>query len=65
MPSRKQLLYCEFLHVGIIRLRMLCGVAEGCADAHLLRMREAFADGFEEANHPLEHMRGRSWLLGI
>jgi hypothetical protein len=50
MPSRKQLLYCQFLQLGILRLRVLCGVAEGCSAPDLLGMREAFADGFEEAN---------------
>jgi hypothetical protein len=50
MPSRKQLLYCQFLQLGILRLRMLCGSAEGCSDAGLLGLREAFGDGFEEAN---------------
>jgi len=50
MPSRKQLLYCQFLQFGIIQLRVLCGVAEGCSEPRLLGMREAFGDGFEEAN---------------
>jgi hypothetical protein len=50
MASHKQLLYCEFLQFGILRLRVLCGIAEGCRDEDLLGMREAFGLGFEEAN---------------
>jgi hypothetical protein len=50
VPSRKQLLYCQFLQVGLIRLRMLCGVSEGCSGPALFSMQEAFGDGFEEAN---------------
>ncbi|HEU5115982.1 MAG TPA: hypothetical protein VFT74_04830 [Isosphaeraceae bacterium] len=50
MASRKQWLYCRFLEMGISRLRVLCGIAEGCSEAELLDMSESFRDRFDVAN---------------
>ena len=50
MVSRKQQILCEFLHGGLVSLRLTCGMGESLSWWSLLRHREIFRIGWEEAN---------------
>lgn len=50
MPSRKQVIYTRLLQWGILHLRMLCSRAAHVTAEEVLRLREAFEVGWEQAN---------------
>ena len=50
MASRKQQILCELLHSGLVSLRLTCGMGEKLSWWSLLRNREIFRIGWEEAN---------------
>ena len=50
MASRKQEILCELLRSGLLSLRLTCGMGEHLPWWYLLRKREIFRLGWEEAN---------------